>query len=295
MTLNLTQASPGTVVTLGIQPDVNGAGSAIQAFVTAYNTWESFVATNEATNSDGTAAAGAVLFGDSNLRQASVQVGSALGALVNNQTLADIGITLDGNNNLDINGSTLLTALTQSFSSVVGLFDAQVTATSPLLQELGSDFSSFSGSFSFGITTSGGTISALTLNGAATSDFTFSGNSIYGQYGTPYQDLSFTYTGTADGTVSIGVTGTQGVANQLYTSANDFANPLSGSVQTVINNLQQENSGLTTNYNSIIAEANNYTTFLLNQYSQLTSQIQASGETQYVLQQLAAAQNSGNG
>jgi flagellar hook-associated protein 2 len=293
VTLDLTQADPNTTVTLQVTPDTTSATSAIQSFVTAYNSWVSFVTTNEATDSNGSAASTAILFGDSSLRDASTQVGDAVAAMVNNLTLADIGITLDSNNDLEVDSSTLASALSQSFSSVVSMFDAKVTTSSPLLSQFGSDYGSFAGSFSLGISTSNGTITGLTVNGASTSDFTFSGNVISGVDGGAYSGIVLDYSGNSDATVT--VTGTQGIANQIYTTCDNFANSLTGSVENVIGGLQTEDTTMTANYNTDVTDANNLTTFLLNQYSQLTTQIQSAGETNYVLTQLMNAGNNSNG
>jgi flagellar hook-associated protein 2 len=289
VTLNLAQASPSTTVTLGITPDVSGVTSAINAFVTAYNNWEAFVQQNEATSSSGGAAAGAVLFGDSSLRDASLEVDNAITQSINGTALADIGITLDNNNNLNVNTTTLSSALANNFASVNGFFQSELTTSAYTLQPIGTDFSSFNGSFQLGISMSGGTISGLTLNGGdASGDFTFSGNTITGVSGSPYAGMSFSYTGSGE---TVTVTSTQGMGNQVYTAADNYADPISGSLQNLIANIQSQDTSLTSQYNSIIDEANSYTNFLLTQYSALTTQIQTAGQTSDTLQALFNASN----
>lgn len=294
VTLNLTQASPSTTVTVNIAPNANTAAQAIQSFVTAYNGWESFVTANEATNSSGGAAASAVLFGDSSLRDASLQVGTAITAGVNSTSLGALGISLDGNNQMQINSTTLDNALNNSFNTVANLFQATLTTSSVNLQSTGTDLATYAGSLTLGISVDGsGNITNLTLNGGSSAgSFIAVGNTIQGQYGTPYAGMYFTYTGTGE---TVTVNSTQGIGNQVYGVANNFANSNSGSVQTLIADKQNQNLQFTSQYNNWINEANTYTNFLLTQYSSLTTQIQTAGQTLSTLNALFTAQYSGNG
>ncbi len=290
-TLNLSGADPNTQVTLNIAPDTQGAATAIQSFVTAYNNWQNFVNQNEATNSDGTAAAGATLFGDSTLRDASQQVSNSISSIINNYTLAQLGLTLDNNNNLQVDSTTLTQQLTTNFSSVAGLFDSQVTTDNSALQSFGTDYSSYAGTFTMGITDTNGTI---TLDSTSAASFTVNGTTISGNYGTPYYGISLNWIGgNTTGQVNVNVTGTQGLANQLYSSADEYGNAVSGSVQSLISNLQTEDLSLTNQYNTLVNQANDYSNFLLQQYSQLTTQIQNAGQTVNVLNALFSSQTSG--
>ncbi len=290
VTLNLSAADPNTSVTMNIAPDTTGVTNAVQSFVTAYNNWQAFVNQNEATNSDGTAAAGATLFGDSTLREANLQVSSSITSEINNYTLADLGITLDSNNNLQVDSTTLSQQLSTNFSSVLGLFQSQASTDNYALQPLGIDYSTYAGNFSLGIASSGGVI---TLSGAAASSFSVSGNSISGNYGTPYFGMAFTWSGGDTAGTTVNVTATQGLANQVYQSADGYGNAISGSVQSLISNLQTQDLSLTNQYNTLVNQANDYSNFLLQQYSQMASQMQAAGQTSTVLQAMFAMQTGG--
>jgi flagellar hook-associated protein 2 len=293
VTMNLTQADPNTTVTLQIQPDANTAASAVQSFVTAYNSWESFVQQNEATDSSGAAASGAVLFGNSSLRDASLQIDEAVTAEVNGTSLGALGISLNSSNQMVVDSTTLDDSLNNNFDTVANLFQSTLTTSSANLTPSGTNLASFAGTFTLGITMTGSNITGLTLNGkSAAGDFIFAGNSIQGQYGTPYSGMYFTYNGTGE---TVTVSSTQGIASQVYTSANDFASTTSGSLQTLIEDDQNENLSYSSQYNNWVNEANDYTNFLLTQYSSLTSQIQASGQTLDTLNALVAAGNSSNG
>lgn len=295
VTLNLTQASPTTQVSLQIAPDTNGAGTAISDFVNAYNNWEVFVQQNEATASGGGAAAGAVLFGDNTLREASLSIDNTITSSVAGTSLGALGISLNSSNQLTLNNATLSQQLSTNYTTVANFFQSAVTTDSTNLQASATDYSSYSGSFALGITSSGGAITGLTLNGAsASSAFSFSGTSITGLAGTAYAGMYFTYTG-GDGTSSINVTATQGVANQLFTTTDNYGNTLNGSVQSLITSKQNQDLSYTNQYNTIINQANNYTNFLIQQYSSLTSQINSAGQTMNTLTALMNAGYNSNG
>ena len=293
VTMNFTQASPSTQVTMQIAPDANAANTAITNFVTAYNNWETFVQQNEATDSSGNAAAGAVLFGNSSLRDASLQVDQAVTAQVNGTSLGALGISLNSSNQMVVDTGTLSTQLTTNFSSVANLFQATLTTNSANLQPSGNNLSSFSGSFQLGITAAGGNITGLTVNGqSAANDFIFAGNTIQGLFGTPYSGMFFTYTGTGE---TVTVNSTQGVGGQVYNTANNFGNTTTGTIQGLITADESQDLQFTSQYNNWINEANAYTNFLLGQYSALTTQIQSAGQTLTTLNALQQAQYSSNG
>jgi flagellar hook-associated protein 2 len=292
--LDLTAADANTVVTITVKPDTTSVGNAILALVTAYNTWESFVQQNEATTSSGTAASSATLFGDSTLREASLDVDSSMTAMINDLSLSDIGITLSNSNQLEVDSTTLTSALKDNYSGIVSLFQSQISTSSYTLQTLGTDYSSYTGTFSLAVTAnSSGEISNLQVNnGSASGLFTYSGNTISGVSGSIYSGMSFTYSGSAGTTGTVTVTATVGLANQVYTTSKNYGNTLNGSVESLIQNLQDEDSSMTTQYNTIISQANSYTTFLLNQYAALTTEIQSASYTSTVLSEMFAMQTS---
>lgn len=295
VTLNVTQVSNGATITVDVQPNANTAAQAIQNFVTAYNNWEGFVQQNEATDSSGNAAANATLFGDATLRQASLEVDSSITQRINNTSLGALGISLDGSNNMQIDATTLDTALNDNFQTVANLFQSTLTSSSPNLVPTGSNLSSFGGNLQFTIGMTGsdiGTLQVMANGKDVSSNFIFAGNTIQGLFGTDYSGMFFTYNGTGE---TASVTSTQGIGNLLYNTANKYANTISGSVQTLINDKQTQDLQFTSQYNNWVNEANNYTNFLLNQYSALTTKIQSAGQTLSTLNALFTAQWSGNG
>jgi flagellar hook-associated protein 2 len=290
ITLNLNAVSTTSTVTLQVQPDTGKVSSAISSFVTAYNTWESYVTANEATNSDGTASSSAVLFGNETLRDASLQIDSTLTGLFRNNSLGGLGISLDGNNNLQIDSNTLSSQLSSNFTGAMYVFNAVATTSDSSLQPYGSNYSTYTGSFPMAVTTdASGNVTGVSVNGDS-SLFTFSNNVITGASGSAYSGMSFKYSGTG-GTVT--VTSSQGIAAQMYQVSNTFGNGTSGSVQSLISSLQSQNTLLQTQYNNDVTAANNYASYLLSWYSSIESQINSYGETSSVLKDLMSQGTSG--
>lgn len=294
VSLDLTAADPNTIVTITVSPDTTTVGNTILALMTAYNNWESFVQQNEATNSDGTASSSATLFGDSTLREVSLQLDSTVTSMINNLSLADIGLSLNSSNMLEADTTTLTSQLKDNFSGVLSLFQSQISSSSYTLQTRGTDYSSYSGTFVMSVTTnSSGSITSLLVNGASASGlFTYSGSNISGVSGSTYDSMNFTYTGAAGTSSTVTVSATVGLANQLYTISKNYGNTLNGSVENLVTNLQDEDATMTSQYNTIVAQANSYTTFLLAQYASLTTQIQTASYTSTVLADMFAAQTS---
>lgn len=128
-------------VTVTVASDTSGISSALQQFVTDYNTVQSYISsqTAETTNADGTVTAG-LLTGDmtaeditSELRSTGFSADATLaisGSAI--QSLADLGITTNGkNNSITLDTDTLNSALTSNLSAVQSFF---TDANGPLAQ-----------------------------------------------------------------------------------------------------------------------------------------------------------------
>jgi flagellar hook-associated protein 2 len=286
ITLNLNAVSTSSTITLKVQPDTAKVGSAISSFVTAYNSWESYVTANEATNSDGTASSSAVLFGNQTLREASLQVDNTLTGLFRNNSLGGLGISINSDNDLVIDSTTLSSQLSSNFTGAMYVFNAVATTSDSSLQPYGSNYSTYSGSFDMKVVTdSSGNVTGVSVGGDSTL-FTFKNNIITGASGSAYSGLSFKYSGNG-GTIT--VTSTQGIAAQMYQVANKYGNGTSGSVQSLISSLESQNLTLETQYNNDITAANNYASYLLSWYSTLSSQINTYGQTTEVMKLLISS------
>lgn len=125
ITLNLQSADPGVGVSLSVTPNVASATSAIQQFVTDYNT----VITDLNTQYTDTGSGEGPLATDSTIRSLQSDV---LGALDYTYTptsgtttvpnLSSLGITVNNNGTLSVDTSTLQGALQNNFSDVQSFF-----------------------------------------------------------------------------------------------------------------------------------------------------------------------------
>jgi flagellar hook-associated protein 2 len=130
VTLSLLGADPNTSVSLGVTPDVSQASSAIQAFVTNYNTAIQLV--NGQSVYDPTTKFSQPLSGDSSLSIVQQQLYSGIAyttAASNNgiNSLSSLGITVNNDGTLTVDSTKLNSALTTQNSDVQNFF--QTTGT----------------------------------------------------------------------------------------------------------------------------------------------------------------------
>lgn len=122
--VTMTVAKVGTS-TLSVQKDVNVAGNAIETFVNAYNSLQSIAA--KLTAFDDKTKSGAVLLGDSTLRNIQVRIRSALTSAQTPDasglsTLTQIGIGFQKDGKLSFDATKLRTVLDSQMSGVANLF-----------------------------------------------------------------------------------------------------------------------------------------------------------------------------
>jgi flagellar hook-associated protein 2 len=144
VTMNLTAASVSTTQTLNIAADTSAQSTAINNFVSLYNTVVTTMATLTSYNSSSSSQG--PLLGDSTLQ--TIQntlaniVGGAVGSGSTGTTLAAIGITLKddpADGTMVINNTTLSTALTASPATVASLFNT----TNGIAEQLSSSITTF--------------------------------------------------------------------------------------------------------------------------------------------------------
>ncbi|HVY99753.1 MAG TPA: flagellar filament capping protein FliD [Dongiaceae bacterium] len=295
VTLDLTEADPDSTVTINIANNTSDVESAIEDLVTAYNSWREFVAENQKTNSDGTASSDATLFGDSTLRGLSLSVDSALNSFIGSTSLGSIGLTLNSDNELEVDSDALETALDSDFASVEALFEYQISTSSTDLTAISHNSSTYAGTITLDVTTDDdGNVTGVSGTDASGNavDFTYSGNTIKGASGSLYAGMVFQWSGAASETVTI--TTTNGIASQLYALTSDAADTSTGSVQSVINNLQEQDDTMTARVASLQTRADNYATFLLDQYGKLEASISQANQTADILKQLMEYDTSGS-
>jgi flagellar hook-associated protein 2 len=288
VTFDLLQPTPsGTSLNVSIGADSNQITNALQTFVTDYNAFRDDVIAQQAINPDGTASSSAVLFGDGTVRDVMTQIEQVLGTSVSGLTMADIGLSFNQQNELVLDNGTLSAALSTNLSGVTALLSAQTKTSSSQLSVVNTSKSPES--FTLDVTVdASGNLSGASVGGD-NSLFTIQGNAIIGNVGTIYAGMAFTYTGSTS--QSIAVTSTSGLATQIAQIAGD-ASANSGSFQTLINDLQTQDTTMQQKVNDIDDAASAYQTQLEAQYAIYQSAIQAADNTLNYLSALLNAKSN---
>ncbi|MCP3413672.1 flagellar filament capping protein FliD [Bradyrhizobium brasilense] len=288
VTFDLLQPTPsGTSLNISIETDTSQITSALQTFVTNYNAFRDQVIAQSAQNSDGTAASSAVLFGDSTMRDIMTQLQQVLSGTVGGMTMADLGLSFNENNELQLDTGTLSTVLTQNLAGVTQLLSAQTTTSSSQLSVVNTGTSPQS--FTLDLTVdSTGTLTGASVGGDS-SGFSVVGNTIIGNSGTIYAGMAFTYTGSTS--QSITVTSSSGLATQLYQLAHTSSGT-SGQLQTMITNLQSRDTDLQSQVSDIQSNAATFKAQLQVQYANYQAAIESANNTLGYLKALLDASSS---
>lgn len=124
LTINVAKAEVGTTTQLNVTLDQSAASSAIQGFVTAYNTSIRYIAAQTAYNP--TSKSAGTLLGDATTLSASQQLRNIVGGNIDGagtySSLAQIGITTATDGTLTLDAAKLTTALSTDYTSVQKLF-----------------------------------------------------------------------------------------------------------------------------------------------------------------------------
>lgn len=287
VSLTLYRAEEGNSLTLEVDNDLSGIMDQITALVEAYNAFREFVLTNQTTGSDGSADDSAVLFGDATLRSVSQQMQTILTTEVNGVSLADVGLSFDSSNALELDSTTLEDALLNNFEAVQTLFSYRMESSTPSLQLLRHGDGPDSASFTLDVTVdSSGALTAATVGGDS-SLFTVSGSTITGVAGTAYDGLVFVYTGKTAQSISVELS--QGIADSLWQVTDTVADSYDGSLTDIISTLQDTNTDLTDRISTIKSNAETYRSYLLDKYARIEAKL---AKAQSVLDLLEAINNA---
>ncbi len=271
LTLYSVPATSNTTITLEVDYDYSGTKEAIQSFIDAYNDIRDFFITQQAANSDDS-----VLYSDTLLRT----MVSSIYSIINNSfgssdtvaTLADMGITFDDENKLEISDEDLLNSvLLDNYQDVQSLFQTSLVTDADNLKVLRNTSTQSELAFSLEIEVdSDGNITSVSANGD-TSAFTVSGTRLIGAEGTSYEGITLVYAGTESTTISVGLS--QGLADSLYNLINNYTNTTSSIVQDKINSLADWNDTLQIKSDRIKDRAETYRAFLIEKYSAMEAAI----------------------
>lgn len=290
MTFHLYQVTPDeTSITVDIGNDLSTVKTAIQSLVDAYNALRDFVVTQQGLTSTGAVADDAVLFGDGTLRNITQAVYEALTTSVNEASLSTLGLSFDESNHLVLDEDTLDNALLDDLDSVEALLEFKMTSSSSdlLLLARGTDAPS---SFTIDVTVdSDGALTSASIDGDA-SMFTISNSSIIGKAGTAYEGYTFVYTGKTS--QSIDVTTSAGIAELLHTAADAAADSTDGTLQGLIDNLEESDTRLQAKSDEIRSRAETYRTNLTARYAKYQAAIESAESMKSYLEALLEVQTS---
>jgi flagellar hook-associated protein 2 len=288
ITFSLLQATPsGTTLNISIDTDTSQIVSALETFVTNYNTFRDEVIAQQATNSDGTASSSAVLFGDGTMRDIMDRLQDALNSTVGGLTMANLGLSFNEHNELELDTSTLYEILSTNLSGVTALLSAQTTTSSSQLSVVNTGTSPQSFTLDLTVDSSGNLTTASV--GGDSSLFTVRGTTIIGNSGTIYAGMAFTYSGSTS--QSIAVTSTSGIATQLYQIAKNYSST-TGALQTLITNLETRDNELQQKVDDIQSAASTLQTRLQEQYAKYQAAIESANSTLTYLKALLNAGSS---
>jgi len=275
VSLDLTgTTSAGSSLTLTISQNTSGITSAVQSFITAYNALNDYIGTQEA-ESDGVVSSTAYLFGDPTLASLNTQlddiitgqVGSASSAI---DYLAQLGITMDASNDLELSDPTALSdAVTDDPTALQSFFQSSFSTSSDNLSLI-NNTSDVSQSFTLDITADSSGVSDVTVNGES-GQFTVAGDALIGVAGTPYAGLTFAINATSNQSISVSIS--QGFADSIVNLASQFGDIASGSFETAIAGLTTEDTSLSNQASTIQSQASSYETSLIDQYATMETEI----------------------
>lgn len=275
VTFNLLQATPdGTSLNISIDTDTSQIESALETFVTNYNAFRDEVIAQQATGTDGTADSSAVLFGDGTMRNIMDALQNALNSTVGGLTMADLGLSFNESNELELDTSMLSDILSTNLSGVTKLLSAQTTTSSSQLTVVNTGTSPQSFTLDLAVD-SDGNLTSASVGGDSTL-FTVSGATIIGASGSIYAGMAFTYSGSAS--QSITVTSTSGIATQLYQVAKNYSSS-SGALQTLIASLTTRDDELQQKVDDINSAASTLQAQLQTQYAKYQAAIESANST----------------
>ncbi|WP_407188266.1 flagellar filament capping protein FliD [Bradyrhizobium centrosematis] len=288
VTFSLLQATPdGTSLNVGIETDTSQIESALETFVTNYNAFRDEVIAQQATATDGTADSSAVLFGDGTMRNIMDALQNALNSTVGDMTMADLGLSFNENNELELDTSTLSEILSTNLSGVTKLLSAQTTTSSSQLSVVNTGTSPQSFTLDLTVDSDGNLTSASV--GGDSSLFTVSGTTIIGAAGSIYAGMAFTYSGSTS--QSITVTSTTGIASQIYQIAKNYSSS-SGALQTQITSLTNRDDELQQKVDDINTAASTLQSQLQTQYAKYQAAIESANSTLDYLKALLNSSSS---
>lgn len=270
VTLHLYQTTADdTSITLEVGTDLSAVKDAVVALVDAYNAYRDFAYASQQLPTDDNADT-TVLFGDSTLRSINGSVASTLNTTIDANTLSLLGLSFDSYNNLELDEDVLDAALLSSLDDIQSLLSFQMDSSSSslLLLQRGTTVPD---DFTLDIVTaSSGAVTSASVGGDS-GLFTVSGTRIIGATGSAYEGFTFVYTGGT--TNSVDVSFSTGIAELLYNIADTATDSSTGTLTTLVSEIDDTNTTLQDKSDDIRDRAETYRTNLTARYAAYQSAI----------------------
>jgi flagellar hook-associated protein 2 len=308
-TVNLFQAEEGTKIKIDVEQDLSKVQTQIGNFVTAFNALKVFLNTQTETDSSGNPlSTDAVLTNSRSVKDLASSLSNVLGSGATGvtsayQVLDQIGISLVDNttltdqtqaSTLQIDSTKLNDALLNNPDAVRKLFALDFSSSDSRVTLIGyTGLPQYNASgYTLNIDYGTGQVAAANVNGAAdgTNDgsVTINGNAITATSTTGAGGLQLLYTGNAD-LSNVTLNFTVGVATQLYNLSTETLDPTSGTIQTEINTLQDQNSATQDRIDRGNASLDYQRTQLLNKFINMETMLAQMNSTLDSLKQLTDA------
>jgi len=292
VTLTINNQEPGTFLDLTITADNSALKDDILSFVESYNEFRSFVSTNQTVGSDGSVSEDAVLYRDNYLSGMNLNLQGLLGGIygsgVKYDNLRSIGITLNPNNELEVDESVLDDAISNEYDEVQSLFQTTTTSSNTEFRMMSNTSRTQSLNVAIDITHSGAAITNASIGGDS-SMFTVSSSLITGVAGTAYEGMTFAYVGTTSTTVNF--TMEQGFADLVNSNMKSYTDLVLGSIQSEILDINDQNVLLNTRATRVRERADDFRNALIDKYARFEAQISAAKSVLAQLKALTASKS----
>jgi flagellar hook-associated protein 2 len=264
------ETSDNTSITLEVNTDLSAVKDAITALVDAYNAYREFAYEQQQVPSDDEDSS--VLFGDSTLRSVNSGIASALTAMIGEDSMALLGLSFDENNYLELDEDTLDDALLEEPEAIESLLTFSMTSSSAKLLLL-SRGTELLDDFTLDITVDeDGDVSSVSVNGDD-SLFTVNGTRLIGADGTNYEGYTFVYAGSSS--ISVDLSFQTGLAELLYNATESVSDETEGTLQTIMEDLDDVNDDLQEEVDDITERAETYRANLTNRYADYQAAIES--------------------
>ncbi len=278
----------GETISLEVGQSLDDVASAITGMVDAFNTYREFALLNQQTDENG-AVEGAVLFGESLLRTANADLFKILGMSVEvdgkTYSVADLGISLDDNNALQVDEDKLEEMLIQNPDVLQAFLQQQTKVSNSDLYVAEAPGNLAAGDYDVEIVTdAAGNITSASIDGVA---LEVSNKTIKGAAGTPFEGLRMVYTGNGSQNITLSVS--PGLADTMVSALDGYIDENDGRIQNEIESINSTIDGKQDERDRIAAQAEKYEEYLVSYYARIEAKIEAA---EIALVQVEALLNS---